>query len=119
VRERTSIETASSWVLRCGVISSMTVMLAGLARAFLGGGVTVDEMEHRTFVTSFGPMVHGVARLDSFALMEFGVLLLVLTPILRVLTSMILFAVDERDGLYTGVTFLVLVMTVASLLLIR
>ena len=66
-----------------------------------------------------GPMLHGVARFDSFSLMELGVLLLVLTPIMRVLTSMVLFAVDEHDALYTGLTFLVLVMTVTSLLLIR
>jgi uncharacterized membrane protein len=119
MKHRISIETASSWVLRGGVVTSMVVMLAGLARAFLGGGVTVGEMEHRSFVTSFAPMLHGVARLDSFSLMELGVLLLVLTPILRVLTSMVLFAVEEHDGLYTSVTFLVLLMTVGSLLLIR
>ena len=113
------IERASSWVLRIGALASMAVMLTGMARAFAGGGLTVNEMEHRPYVVSFRALGHGLARFDAFALMELGVLLLVLTPIMRVLTSMVLFAVEEHDRLYTGVTFLVLMMTLASLLLIR
>lgn len=113
------IERTSSWVLRIGVILSMVVMFTGLTRAFLAGGVTVKEMEHRPFVMNASSLGHGLAHLEPFTLMEFGVLLLVLTPIMRVLTTMVLFATEERDGLYTGVTFLVLMMTLTSLLLLH
>ena len=118
-REPISIQSASSWVLRVGVILSMAVMFTGLLLALVRGGVTVQEMETRPFVTNFGAIGHGVRSADPFALMELGVVLLVLTPIMRVFTAMVLFAVEEHDRLYAGVTFLVLVMTLGSLLLVH
>ena len=116
---RTSIYVASSWVLRIGVIVSLGVMFAGLGLAFAHGGVTVHEMENRPFSSHYGQLGHGLASLQPFALMELGVMLLVLTPIVRVFTAMVLFLAEERDALYGAVTFLVLTMTVASLLFLR
>jgi len=116
---RLSVQDASSWVLRVGVVTSLTVMVTGLIRALIDGGVTVQEMETRTFTTDPGRLIHETAGLRPFALMELGVVLLILTPILRVFTAMVLFAFEEHDGLYALVTFLVFVMTLASLLLIR
>jgi uncharacterized membrane protein len=116
---RISIQTASSWVLRIGVVVSLAVMGVGLGRAFAAGGVTVHEMENRSFSSNYGQLIHGLAGLQPFALMELGVVLLVLTPILRVFTAMVLFIVEERDGMYALVTFLVLVMTLTSLLFIK
>lgn len=118
-RARLSIESASSWVLRVGVISSLTVMFAGLGRALADGGVTVHTMEHQTFSADFGAITKGAAHFQPFALMELGIVLLVLTPIMRVVTSFVLFVVEEKDALYATVTFLVFVMTVSSLLFIR
>jgi uncharacterized membrane protein len=114
-----SIESASSWVLRVGLVVSMAVMFGGLGLALVKGGVTVREMETRPFISNFGSVRRGVRAADPFALMELGVVLLVLTPIMRVFTAMVLFAVEERDRLYAGVTFLVLVMTLGSLLLVH
>jgi len=39
-RPRLSIQDASGWVLRAGVITSLTVMATGLMRAFFEGGLT-------------------------------------------------------------------------------
>jgi uncharacterized membrane protein len=47
------------------------------------------------------------------------VVLLIVTPILRLFTAMVLFTFEEHDGLYVLVTFLVRVMTTSSLLFIR
>ncbi len=118
-KTRISIQIASSWVLRIGVFLSMGVMFIGLGKALIAGGVSVHEMENRPFVADFTALAHGIGRLDAFALMELGVVLLVLTPIMRVFTAMVLFVIEERDALYAGVTFLVLVMTLGSLLFIR
>jgi uncharacterized membrane protein len=114
-----AIQDAASWVLRIGVVVSVTVMVAGLALAFVKGGLTQAVMESRPFSSEFAALARGIAAGDPFALIELGVLLLVLTPILRVFSAMVLFATEERDRLYTAVTFLVLVMTVGSLLLIK
>lgn len=116
---RLAIQDVSSWVLRVGVILSVLVMLSGLVLAFLNGGLTPQIMEHAAFSANFAALAHGIGRFEPFALMELGVVLLVLTPILRVLTATVLFATEERDRLYTAVTFLVLVMTLTSLLFIR
>jgi uncharacterized membrane protein len=119
--ERIAIQDASSWILRVGVIVSVAVMLTGLALAFVqdGSGLTVHRMENSAFSLDLQQLDRGLAHGDAFALMELGVLLLVLTPILRVLTAMVLFALEERDRLYTVVTCLVLVMTLGSLVFIK
>ena len=114
-----SIQAASTWVLRVGVALSMLVMFTGLRLALFKGGVSVREMETRAFVTNFSAIGRGVRSWDPFALMELGVVLLVLTPIMRVFAAMVLFAFEEHDQLYAGVTFLVLVMTLVSLLVVR
>lgn len=119
VRKLISIETASSWVLRTGVITSVLVMLTGLVLGLVRHSVTVYEMEHREFDGHPQALWHGVTTGSGFALMEVGLLILVLTPIMRVATAMLLFAVEDRDWMYTAVTFAVLVMTLSALLLLR
>ena len=117
--ELISIETASSWVLRIGVITSVVVMLTGLVMGLVRRSVTVYEMEHREFDGHPQDLWHGVTTGSGFALMEVGLLILVLTPIVRVATAMLLFAIEDRDWTYTAVTFAVLVMTLSALLLLR
>ncbi len=118
-RGRIAIQDASSWILRVGVITSVLVMFGGLVMAFVQEGMSVQQMEGRTFVDSLPAITHGLTVRDPFALMEAGILLLVLTPILRVFAAVVLFALEERDRLYTAVTFLVLLLTAGSLLFIR
>lgn len=114
-----AIEDVSSWVLRVGVVLSVTLLLLGLVLSFVHGGLTRQIMETQNFVLDAGAIRRGLAAWDGFAWLELGILVLVVTPILRVFTAMVLFAVEERDRLYTAVTFLVLVMTLASLLFIH
>jgi uncharacterized membrane protein len=118
-RQPIAIQDASSWILRVGVMLSVSVMLFGLLFAFFVGGLTPQLMERTAFSDNFSALGAGLWRLQPFAFMELGVLLLVLTPILRVFTAMVLFALEERDRLYTAVTLLVLMMTLGSLLFIR
>lgn len=114
-----SIETASSWVLRVGVIASVVVMMTGLVVGLARGSVTVYEMEHREFSGHPSALWHGVISGNGFAVMELGLLILVLTPIVRVATAMLLFAFEDHDWVYTAVTALVLGMTLTALLLLR
>lgn len=118
-KQRIAIQDASSWTLRVGVITSVTVMLIGLVLSFIKGNLTQRYMETAFFSDNFSTIGHGVVHLDAFAWMELGILLLVLTPVLRVFTAMVLFAFEEHDLLYTFVTFLVLLLTLGALLFIK
>jgi uncharacterized membrane protein len=75
-------------------------------------------MQHDTFDYRPGQILDGVRHGSGKSIIEVGIYLLVLTPILRVVTSMILFAI-ERDWLYAGVTLLVLMLTLAGLLFLK
>jgi uncharacterized membrane protein len=117
-RDKIAIQDASAYILRIGVLLSVGVMLTGLFVALVHDGATKSEMLSRTFSANWSDLGRGLRAGDGFALMELGVAILVLTPILRVATATVLFAVEEHDRLYTCVTFLVLLLTVASLLFI-
>ena len=109
---------ASAWILRSGVVASVATMLVGLAESFREGIVSVELMQSRRFQADLGAILRGAARFDGMALVELGILLLVLTPILRVATALALFA-RERDRLYTAIAAFVLAVSLGSLLLAR
>jgi uncharacterized membrane protein len=112
------IQDACAWILRVGVVASVVVMLAGLALSFGRHPVSVDQMQHATFDGSGRHLWQGLRELRGQAVIELGIYLLVLTPIVRVFMSVVLFAI-EHDRLYAIVTFVVLVMTLAGLLLMK
>lgn len=116
---RIAIEDVSSWVLRIGVVASVVILVTGLVLALAHGGLTKRIVETQTFNLNFATLRHGIGTLQGFAWLELGILVLVLTPILRVFTAMVLFAFEEHDMMYTSVTLLVFVMTLGSLLFIR
>jgi uncharacterized membrane protein len=115
-RRTGTIETASAYVLRGGVVLSSVVMLAGLAIAGARGAVTMQSIGHTRFDYHPSAILHGVVRGDGQSLIELGIYLLVLTPVTRVFTSAVLFAVVERDWLYTLITIGVLGLTLTGLL---
>jgi len=119
VEEDFAIHNVSAWVLRGGVVSSVGVMLLGLVLAFIKQPPTVAQMESVRFGSDFAGIFVRAAGGDGVALIDLGIFMLVLTPILRVASAMALFAAHERDWLYTGITSVVLVLTLVSLLVLR
>ncbi|MDE2490503.1 MAG: DUF1634 domain-containing protein [Elusimicrobia bacterium] len=113
------IHTVSAWILRGGVVASTAVMLLGLVLSFAQTSPTVARMQTLSYSGDIGAILRRAAAGDGVALIELGVLMLVMTPILRVAGSMVLFATEERDWFYATVTFLVLVLTLTSLLVLR
>ena len=114
-----TIQDASAWILRVGVVTSVAVMVLGVIVSFIHNGVTVERMEHATFDYHPRLLWQGLRTFRGQAIIELGIYLLVLTPIMRVVTSMILFLIEEHDWLYTIVTFFVLILTLAGLLLLK
>ena len=62
--------------------------------------------------TSLSGIVRGVMALQATEWIQLGVVVLILTPVVRVLLSLVEFSL-ERDGIYVGITagvFLVILM---------
>lgn len=114
-----AVEIASAWVLRTGVLASVLVMLVGLVMAFRTGLPPVEQMTSVPFESSLAAIREGIRRGEGVSVCEAGIYLLVLTPIVRVATSTLVFLFHEKDWLYTVVTLVVLAITLAGLVLLR
>jgi len=113
------LETVVSYVLRVGVLLSLTITCIGLVLLFV-----VDPSN--AIVRPAGPFViHDPAavltdllRERPKALIDAGLILLILTPVFRVAVTVVAF-VWERDVVYTAITLFVLAVLVASFFLGR
>ena len=114
-----SIELIIGQLLRAGVLlSASVVILGGIVYLTRHGHTTAD---YRTFHGDTSPLrtlagiSHGTMQFSARAIIQFGLLLLIATPIARVIFSAIAFAI-ERDYLYVAFTLAVLVILAYSLL---
>ena len=106
-------------LLRTGVlIAAAVVFAAGMlylvqhhAETIRYGAFTGEPAQLR----SIPAIVRDAAALDSRALIQFGLLLLILTPVLRVIFAAVAFAL-ERDRMYVIVSLIVLAVLLYSLL---
>jgi uncharacterized membrane protein len=106
-----ALEQRLGALLRGGVILSASVtLIGGLMFLATHGNAHVS---YQTFtgepagLRTVSGVIAGVARGDSISIIQLGVLLLIATPISRVLISVIGFA-RERDWLYVACSLLVL-----------
>lgn len=109
-----------SWVLLIGVSAAAALIAAGLLTSFVVGwqGSLLGQPVATTPISSFGDVPAGLAALRPQAIAQLGLLVLVATPIVRVGTSLVAFAL-ERDRMYVILTAIVLAILLASALLIR
>jgi uncharacterized membrane protein len=113
------VEQVIGNLLRAGVILSALVVLAGgiLYLAREGGR---PAQEHRVFregavqLRHPGDVLRDAWHLHSDGLIELGLLLLIATPIVRVLFSVVAFAV-QHDRTYVVITLIVLGILLYSL----
>ena len=112
------LEVIISVLLRTGVIIAATVvLLGGACYLYKHGG---QPVEYHTFhatppiYRSIPGVVQNVGTADCQAIIQAGLLLLILTPIARVAFSLAGFAF-ERDWTYVVLTFVVLAILVYSL----
>jgi uncharacterized membrane protein len=114
--QRTEIVIA--YLLRAGVLTSATVVMVG-AVLYLGAHPRAG-VNYRTFhaVPEALRTVHGIVHTaftgDSLAIMQLGLLVLIATPIVRVMFSVAAFAI-EGDRMYVFFTMLVLTVLLYSL----
>jgi uncharacterized membrane protein len=112
------MRTLMGSLLRLGVVSSAAIVMFGGILFFIQHPkVTFDfnsfknEPARLKQITS---IVKGTLELKSRAVIQSGILLLIATPLARVLFALVGFLL-EKDWIYAGITFIVLSILALSL----
>lgn len=123
-REQVPVETLIGWVLRAGVVISVSIIVIGLALTFFHHPEYVSSEEalrqlidpERRQLDSRAGVWRGLLQQRGQAIVMLGLLLLIATPVMRVAASIFIFA-RERDRLYVAITTLVLLLLLTSFFL--
>lgn len=104
--------------LRIGVTTACTIaIISGLYYLIRHGGEPMPDYTKFTgepaSYTTLSGILEGVFRLAAKDWIQFGVLVLMLTPIIRVVLSIIDFA-RQRDWLYVVITAIVLLVIIGN-----
>ncbi|WP_183575141.1 DUF1634 domain-containing protein [Mucilaginibacter sp. X5P1] len=115
----TDMQVVIGWVLRIGVIVSISIVFfGGIIFLYRHGQEVVDHRKFvgiPDFIQSFKGIMYGIITFRGQAIIQFGIILLIATPILRVIFSTIGFVL-EKDKLYIFISLLVLLIIFASML---
>jgi len=106
------------WILRAGVVVSMSIVVfGGVLYVYRHGHSIADYHVFKGvpyFIRGTDGIYNGVLNFKGQAIIQAGILLLILTPIIRVGFSAIGF-IMEKDYLYTAISLLVLLIIIASM----
>lgn len=107
------VELIVSKMLRIGVFLAAAVIIIGLLQYLITGesGYPGD-----TFPITVSGIFEGLLQLKAMAIIETGLMLLILTPVFRVFVSLFVF-IAEKDYRFVGITVVVFIILVASFLL--
>jgi uncharacterized membrane protein len=115
----TDMQMVIGWVLRVGVFVSMTVVfLGGILYLYRHGSTMADHQTFKgipVFLQTGSGIIDGIVNLRGQAIIQAGIILLIATPIVRVIFSAIGFVL-EKDYLYFGITLLVLAIIFISMI---
>jgi len=107
----TDMQSLLGHVLRGGTIISISVVfLGGIIYLYRHGHTVVNYKPFvgiPDFVKHFPGVIYSALNTKGQAIIQIGIILLIATPILRVICSAIGFVL-EKDHLYTGISLLVL-----------
>lgn len=104
-------------LLRYGVLLALGIVVLGLMLFLFQSGHT--DTYYASFIKKdfdFSAFFKGLWQGNSFSIMACGVILLILTPVLRVIFAIIGFFM-ERDLLYTAISVIVLIIIIISTIL--
>ena len=115
------LNDAISNVLRFGVVLSSLVIVTGLGLTLAAPPPGAPGSLQLMLASNYGSpslnpglLLGGIAGANGLSVLELGTLILLATPIARVIASVILFF-RHGDMLYLGVTLLVLGMLLAAI----
>lgn len=125
-----AIELVISWLLRIGVWTSIVIIAAGLVMLLASNHDALLHAQHGSFnsllkaglpgepvsISHYPDVFAAIAHGKAYGVIDLGLLVLVLTPVMRVAISVIAFLI-EHDHLYALITFVVLVLLLTSIFL--
>ena len=113
------LEVIIGYTLRIGVVTAAAIVLIGGVLYLVQNGSTAPHYQSFHAASTHSDSLTGILRniraMNSYGIIQLGLLVLIATPILRVVFSVIAFAV-ERDLVYVVVTLFVLAALLYSLL---
>jgi len=124
LKDPESMNVVIGKVLRYGVILSGAIILIGTIGLLATNGLSdsagmltynANVVPHDSIEVSLGGLAQGLVTFSAFSWVELGVIVLIATPVSRVLISVFLFAA-ERDKLYVLITAVVLTLLLFSML---
>ncbi|HEV2175091.1 MAG TPA: DUF1634 domain-containing protein [Nitrospira sp.] len=111
---RHAMEYWISYVLRAGVLISAVIILAGGAAFLILGPASTEphsiqqlKQGDYTIRASMSLIVRGLKHRRATAVVDVGILALIITPVLRVAMTVVLFFL-QRDWVFVGITAIVL-----------
>jgi len=106
------------WILRAGVLVSMSIVVFGGVLFVYRHGHSIPNYHTFKgvpyFIRGVDGIFNGVLNYKGQAIIQAGILLLILTPIIRVGFSAVGFII-EKDHVYTSISLLVLLIIIASM----
>lgn len=114
-----AVEQLVGRLLQIGVAVAALVVIVGGVILLSQHGAEIPNYstfrgEPESIRTLYG-VVHGLAAADARSIIQFGLLLLIATPILRVAFTWVAFLL-QRDWVYVGVTTVVLALLLFGLI---
>jgi len=110
------MQAVIGWVLRIGVIASVSiVIIGGMVYLYRHGS---EAPNHQKFIqqpnfVKLGGILQGIIDFHGRSIIQAGIVLLIATPILRIIFSTVSFAL-EKDRLYVVISLLVLLIIILS-----
>jgi uncharacterized membrane protein len=115
----TDMQAIIGWVLRAGVfVSMLVVFIGGVIYLSRHSSEHIDYHEFKgvpDFVHTLPGIFHGILDGRGRAIIQAGILLLIATPVLRIIFSAVGFMI-EKDYMYVGITLLVLLIIISAML---
>lgn len=108
-----NVEIVISKFLRAGVFLSAIIILAGLLTFLISG---CSGYPGNSYPTTPADIFKGILSFKPYAVIQTGLMLLILTPVFRVGVSIIVFA-KEKDYLYVKITAAVFAILIISFIL--
>ncbi len=102
------------WILRISISLSLLFIVIGLAIFFIHGGSRIPTTPSGRLTTILDAVMHGGIGLHASAFLVAAIVVLLLTPIARLLSGVVMSA-RARDWLYLVIGLIVLALVVAGL----
>lgn len=104
-----NIEKTIGHIMRVGVLIAAVLMVFGFILLCISTDDTLSGFDNIDLLK----ITIGLTQLNPYSYMLFGILILILTPVIRVISTIVLFA-KEKDKMYTLITLLVFIILMIS-----